>query len=152
MLPCYTIVRVANDGTNETVVAGDNLDTMGILLDGYERLFRAEPEPPREVYLMAEPVVTCVPLPTDTLSEEANGDNQYFRYLLVVERGNGTVSRFWGSDDLDALEALQRALTPLLIETNRYVLPGDHAVRSVIYAREVLDRRVLGVRGGDGNA
>lgn len=152
MKPCYTIVRVANDGTREIVVSGGSLDTMLILLDGYERLYRAEPEPPREVYLMAEPVVISTTLSTDTLSEEADDWSNHYRYFLVIERGDGTGFRLWGSDDLDALEALQRAMTPLLVETNRFTLPGVHAVRSVIYAREVLDRRVLGAKGGDENA
>jgi hypothetical protein len=123
MLPCYTIVRVANDGRTR-LSWREEPGHHGDPADGYERLFRAEPEPPREVYLMAErwsPASRCPPHPV------RGGQRRQPVFPLSYGRRAGQRNgiQVLGLRRLDALEALQRALTPLLIEPTGNVLPGD---------------------------
>ena len=97
----------------------------------------------KELELIAKPTVSVGIVPTDTLASGDTSGDRCFSYMLALETADGWVNRFWVSDDLELLSALQKAIDPLLIEDNVNSKPGEHYVRSIIYGRDVVAKRLF---------
>jgi len=134
-------------GEHRRIAVGNSLPVMERLFDAHAALIedQNQGEGPffKELELIAKPTVSVGIVPTDTLASGDTSGDRCFSYMLALETADGRVNRFWVSDDLELLSALQKAIDPLLIEDNVNSKPGEHYVRSIIYGRDVVAKRLF---------
>lgn len=143
----YGLFAYGVHGGCRRIAVGNSLPVMERLFDAHAALIEEQNQGDgpfvRELELVAKPTISVNVVPTDTLASGDISGGHCFSYMLALETADGRVSRFWVSDDLELLTALQKAIDPLLVEDNVHSKPGEHYVRSIIYGRDVVAKRLF---------
>lgn len=151
----YHITSVGIDGEHKVMFDTEKFATAEALFEPMatmleERNAAGRGHPSIRIVLGTEAVLEDWDIPSDTLGQRAATWREPYNYILAKVYDDGDFQPFYVSNNLEALQAMGKALVYLTIEDNEAVEPGEpYVVQLLILGREVLVSRNLDISGKD---